>query len=402
MRNHLKIVIVGEVDAGKSTLIGRFLYEMGSVYKETIKEIENTCQRLESDFEFAYLLDSFEEERRNQLTIDTTQVFCKNKRGNGFIFIDVPGHQELLKNMLCGTSYADIAILVIDVQKSIEEQTRRHAFILKFLGFEQVIIVLNKMDLIGFKEISFKEIKEEVFEFFKRIQLQPKYIIPISAKQGVNLCKQSKKMEWYRGLPLVRVLNTCFNKKNNGDFRFPIQDIYNLNGEKIAVGAIISGKIRVGEKVKIIPLDRDYKIKTIKVFERNIRMANMPQSIGLIFDEMQDISRGKVVCKSPLPTISKNILCRIFCVYPINIREKLIFKCATQEIPGWISEIKGIWDTANLEAILDERLLPTNSIAEVIISTRDTVVVEKFTGTNKLGRFILSSNNNICAIGVVS
>jgi small GTP-binding protein len=402
MKDYLNIVVVGEVDAGKSTLIGRFLYEMESLSQGVIEEIKNICQRLGSDFEFAYLLDSLEEERRNQLTIDTTQVFCKTRRGREFVFIDVPGHQELLKNMLCGSSYADIAILVVDVQKSIEQQTKRHAFVLKFLGIEQIVIVLNKMDLIDFNEIIFKKVKEEVAEFFNKIQLQPKYFIPVSAKEGENLCRKSKKMDWYKGMLLISVLNTCFKKKRTSEFRFPIQDLYSLNGEKVAVGAIVSGKIGRGEKVKIMPLGSDYRIKAIKVFKRNIRIAKAPESIGLIFDEMQDISRGKVVCKPPLPVVNKKILSRIFCVHPINIREKLIFKCATQEVSAWINEIKGIWDTVNLEAIQGGHLLPANSIAEVIISTRNPVVVENFTGTNKLGRFILSSNKDICAIGVVS
>jgi len=402
MKGRLNIVVTGEVDSGKSTLIGRFLYEMGSLSQGAIEEIKNVCQKLDTDFEFAYLLDSLEEERRGQLTIDTTQVFCNTKRGKEFVFIDVPGHRELLKNMLCGSSYADIAILVVDVQKSIEQQTQRHAFILKFLGIEQIIIVLNKMDLVGFKEIEFKKIKEEVIAFFNKIQLQPRYFIPISAKQGENLCRKSKKMGWYKGMSLISVLNTCFKKKRNSEFRFPIQDLYSLNGEKIAVGTIVSGEVRAGEKVKIMPLGRDYKIKAIKVFKRNIRIAKAPESIGLIFDEMQDISRGKVFCKPPLPAVNKRILSRIFCVHPINIREKLILKCSTQQVPAWINEIKGIWDTANLEVIQSKHSLPASSIAEVIISTRNPVVVENFAVANRLGRFILSNNKDICAIGMVS
>ncbi len=401
MGDYLKVVVTGEVDSGKSTLIGRFLYEMGSLSQGAIEEIKNACQRLDTGFEFAYLLDSFEEERRNQLTIDTTQAFCKNKKGRGFIFIDVPGHQELLKNMLSGSSYADIAILVVDAQKSIEEQTRRHAFILRFLGIEQIILVLNKMDSVNFDEDAFKKIKEKTTEFLKKIAIEPEYFIPISAKQGENLCRKSKSMPWHKGLSLLEVLNTSFEKKVDGDFRFPIQDIYNLNGEKVAVGEIISGKIRKGEKVKILPPNKERSVKTIMVFNKNKSVAAAPESIGLVLDEMNDLRRGEVICKPRLPLANKEIIAKLFCICPINIKENLVFRCATQETPAQIRKIIGVWDTASLEPKFKEDLLGETDVAEIAMVTESPVVVEKYKGSNRLGRFVLKSNREICAVGII-
>lgn len=401
MRDCLKVVVTGEVDAGKSTLIGRFLYEMESLSAGVIKEIADACQRLDRDFEFAYLLDSFEEERKNQLTLDTTQVFCKNKRGKELVFIDVPGHQELIKNMLCGSSYADIAILVVNVQKSIEEQTKRHAFILKFLGIEQIIITLNKMDLVGFNEIIFKKVKEEITEFFKKLQLQPKYLIPISAKKGENLIRISNNMAWYKGLSLLEALNACFEKKRDSDFRLPVQDIYNLNGEKVVVGEIISGKVKKGEKVKIFPLNEERRVKAIKVFNKNKSMATAPESIGLIFDEMSNLSRGQVICKKGLPKVKTEILTKIFCIHPLDIKENLRFRCATQEVLAQIREIKGVWNTVSLEPKSKERILQENDFAEVIITTETPVVIERFQELNSLGRFVLQNNKEICAAGII-
>ncbi|TAM37844.1 GTP-binding protein, partial [bacterium] len=148
MQNCLKVVVVGDVDAGKSTLIGRFLYESGSLPEGAIAGIEESCKKQGNDFEFAYLLDSLEEERENQLTIDTTQVFCRDKKGREWVFIDVPGHRELIKNMLVGSSYADVAVLVVDAQRSLKEQTKRHVQILKFLEIKRLILVINKMDIV--------------------------------------------------------------------------------------------------------------------------------------------------------------------------------------------------------------------------------------------------------------
>lgn len=401
MKDYLKIVVVGEVDSGKSTLIGRFLYDMGSLSQGAIEEIKSSCQRLGSDFEFAYLLDSLEEERRNQLTIDTTQVFCRTKRGKEFVFIDVPGHQELLKNMICGSSYADIAILVVDVQKSVEEQTKRHAFILKFLGINQIILALNKMDSVGFSEAVFKRVKEETCQFLKKIQLQPIDLIPVSAKQGENLVRKSKKAAWHKGLSLIEVLNNCLKKKIRGDFRFPIQDIYNLNKAKVAVGEVISGKIRRGEKVDILPLSKECKVKEIKVFNKSKYEANALESIGLILDDMEELRRGQVICKPRLPRVTTEILTRIFCVHPLNVNETLKLRCTTQETPARIGQINGVWNTANLERKSEGTLLEENDFAETIVITEEPMVVEKFNGLNSLGRFVFQNNKEIYAVGIV-
>jgi len=402
MEDNFKIVVVGDVDSGKSTLIGRFLYETGSLSQEAIEEIGDVCRRLQGNFEFAYLLDSLEEERRNQLTIDTTQVFCKVKRGKVFIFIDVPGHQELIKNMLCGVSQADIAILVVDVQKSIEQQTKRHAFILAFLGIEDIILALNKMDVVGFNENTYEKVKVEIIGLFKNLGITPSYILPISAKQGENLCEQSKKMEWDKGLSLISVLNTCFNKKkDNGNFRFPIQDIYNLDGENVAVGKIISGKINKGDEVNILPLNKVCKINTIKVLNKNKSLAKSPESIGLVLDKMDDLRRGQVLCKPKLPQVNRKILAKVFCVHPLKINETLNFRCTTQESHAQIKQVKRVWDSGSLESKTKGDTLEDNDFAEAIIFTENPVVVESFKGFNGLGRFVLQSNREICAVGII-
>lgn len=401
MQDYLKIVVTGEVDSGKSTVIGRFLYEMDSLSEGVIEEIQNICQRLDTDFEFAYLSDSFEEERRDRLTMDTTQTFCKTKRGNTFIFIDVPGHQELIKNMLCGSSYADIAILVVDVQKSIEEQTRRHTFILKFLGIEQIILVLNKMDLVNFNEDTFRNTKKDIIEFLTKIKLEPKYFIPLCARQGENLCKISKKMPWYKGPSFLEALNTHSKKRMNGDFRFPVQDIYNLNEEKVAVGKIISGIIKKGEEAKVLPLNKGCRIKAIKVFNKKTSLAKAPESVGLVLDDMKDIKRGSVIYKERLPEVNTEILTKIFCTRPFNAGNNLRFSCSTQETPARIKQINRVWDTANLEPKSKEFPLKETDLAEAIIVTEYPVVIEKFKGSNRLGRFVLRSNAEICAVGVI-
>jgi len=397
----LKVVLTGDVDAGKSTLIGRFLYESGSLSEGSMEEIARVCQSLNSEFEFAYLLDSFEEERKGQLTIDTTQTFCKAKKGKQFIFIDVPGHRELLKNMLCGSSYADIAILVIDAEKSIEAQTKRHLFILKFLGVDQIIVALNKMDAVSFKETVFKAIIEEINAFSAIAGIKPGYFIPLSAKKGENILKRSKRMPWYKGLPLAGILDSSYKRRTIHDFRFPIQDIYDLNGNKIAVGKIISGRIREGQTVNIMPLNKTARVKKISVFNEKKSHAAARESIGLTLDDMSGLCRGQIICKPNLPEGKQEILTRILCVQPLNTKENMIFKCATQEVSVRLKQIIGAWDMAALEPKSIGISAGRDDVIEAVLITDTPVVAENYKGSNGLGRFVLKGNSEIRAVGLI-
>lgn len=401
MQDILNVVVAGEVDSGKSTLIGRFLYDIGSVSKEVLSDIGNVSQESVDSFEFAYLLDSLEEERKNKLTIDTTQAFCKTKKGKGFIFIDVPGHQELIKNMLCGSSYADIAVLVIDVQKSVEQQTKRHIFILEFLGIKEIIVVLNKMDLANFDESIFIKVKSEIIDFFKKLNIRPRYMIPISARSGENLVKDSKRMPWHSGLSFIETLNNCFKEKRGGNFRFPVQDIYDLNGKKAAVGRVISGRVKIGEKVKVLPLNKESAVKTIRVFGQNRPMAKSPESIALVLDDMDDLKRGQVICKSGFPRVDAEILSKILCIHNVKLKENLMFKCITQVANVQITKINKAWDITNLGIKLPEGALRENEAAEVTIVSENPVIVEKFEGANNLGRFVLGDTKEIYAVGII-
>lgn len=401
MKGCLEIAVTGDVDSGKSTLIGRFLYEMGLVSREATEEIRRICQRQGSDFEFAYVLDSLEEERKNQLTMDTTQAFCKTRTGKEFAFIDVPGHRELLRHMLCGSSYADMAILVIDAQKSIQEQTRRHAFILKFLGIEEVVIVINKMDRLDFNEAVFRKIQRETAGLFAQIQLRSRYCIPISAKQGDNLVARSKETRWYGRMTILEALTACGKRKKKGDFCFPVQDIYTLYNNKIAVGKIVSGKIRKREEVRCLPLNKVCTVERIVIFDKDVSGAEAPGSVGLVLDTMEGLRRGHVICRTKASQASQEIAARIFCVRPLDIRQRLILRCATQEASARIQEIRGIRDSVRLEPKAKTGPLEEADIAEAIIVTDTPVVTERFGGSNELGRFILEENGDICAVGII-
>lgn len=404
MEDCLKIIVAGEVDSGKSTLIGRFLHSMGSVSEETMQEIGAVCQRLDRDFEFAYLLDSLEEERRDQLTMDTAQIFCKNKNGKEFLFIDVPGHRELLKNMLCGSSYGNAAILTMDIEKLIKEGTKRHISVLKFLGINNIIIALNKMDLVNFEKTVFEEADRKISIFLKEIGLQPKFCIPISAKKGENLVVKSKAMSWHNGLSLLEallILDKEIKKERCSDFYFPIQDVYDVKGEKIYAGTIISGRIKKGEMVKVSPSNTTYRVKSIKLFDKFKSYADVKESIGMIFAGSNNLERGQIAYKTNPPEITTEIKARIFCIKPFNINNILRFRCITQEVEAKIKKIYNILDTATLEFKENSDNIDDSNIAEVSIFVERPVAVKKFHQVNNLGRFVLRQNKEICAAGII-
>jgi len=404
MGEYPKVIVAGEIDAGKSSLIGRLAYEIGSVSQEAMSEIESISQGLGGAFEFAYLLDSLEEERRGQLTIDTTQVFCKNKKGRDFLFIDVPGHAQLLKNMLSGSSYGDMAILVVDANKSLEAGTRRHANILKFLGIDKVIVVLNKMDLVNFNKDVFAEAKNKILSFLQEIQIKPEYFVPVSVLSGENISGRPKNMRWYQDLSLIGALIALSKKqeeRNGSDFYFPIQDIYCVDGKKIPVGTVVSGRLKKGDRVKRLGLDKTLKVESIREFNKNKSCAQAGDSIGIIFDRPDNLRRGDILYKTNPPDFTTGILADIFCIQPLQINARLTFRCLTQEVFAGIRKINKVVNIETLENSFKELAVKAANIAEVVLVTEKPVAVKKFKQEKNLGRFVLQNNKEICAVGVI-
>jgi len=403
MQDCLKVVVAGDVDAGKSTLIGRFLYESGSVVDGAIANITESCRKQGNDFEFAYLLDSLEEERAGRLTIDTTQVFCRDKKGRQWLFIDVPGHRELFRNMLVGSSYADVAVLVVDAQRSLREQTKRHSQVLKFLGIRRFIVVINKMDTACYNKKIFLKEKERVSGFLRKIKIKPACCVPVSAKQGDNLFNNSRRTNWYKGATLIEALTITCRKPGGNNFRMPVQDVYKLEGKNIIAGRIIAGRIKAGEKVNILPSDEESRVKEIRVFKQNIPSAGFPENIGLILDNSEGLARGMILAKPRLPDVKTRVLAKIFCVYPLKIREGLRFKSATQNVAAHIKRIDAVWGTADLKARPKTGLLRQTDLAEIVIAVERPVVTERFEGGNTLGRFVLENKGReICAVGIIA
>lgn len=404
MNNPLKVVVAGDVDAGKSTLIGRFLYESGTLPKGTVEELYRAGHSLSSDsgLEFAYLLDSFEEERREQRTIDTTQVFCTAQKGAAFVFVDVPGHKELLHNMLCGSSLAQRALLVVDREKSVQAQTAQHAFLLKFFGIKDIIVLVNKMDTAAFRQDAFEQIQQAVQEAFSRIALLPAYVIPVSARYGDNLRVRSTHMKWYKGPVLLKALQSFRKAAATEGFRFPVQAVYEIAGEKVAVGAIASGTVGRGTSVQVLPGSHARTVEAIRVFGRDPSAARSPHSIGLVLDNMEPVARGTVICGAPLPRVSTQIHARLYALAPVHLHERYVLQCATAQTGAQVHTVHEVRDTVFFERKTHHGYLEEAVCAEATVRTEHPIVTQPYQQLAALGRFILrNKKKELCAIGMI-
>ena len=404
----LKFVIVGHVDHGKSTLIGRLLYDTQSLPADRIEEIKKASNELGRETEFAYLLDHLEEERQQAVTIDITQVFFRTKKRH-YVIIDAPGHVEFVKNMVTGASQAEAAVLIIDIQEGIQEQTRRHAYILSLLGLSQVIVVLNKMDLANFEEKKFSAASIQAGEFLKTVNIHPAAYIPVCAAEGDNITEKSSKMSWYKGPAFLEILDSLKNRETleSKPLIFPVQDVYRINGRRIAVGRVEAGIIRGNDNIEILPNGSMVKVGSVeKYLEECVNFASAGQSIGITTKEAVFIERGNVIClPDKEPVLTDEFSASIFWMSKKELKpnERLIIRCATQETACRIAMIRKRIDSSTLELIQEDgSLLKNLEVAEVVIKAKIPLALMAFDDVQELGRFVLMQEGDICAGGIVT
>jgi len=402
----LNIVFVGHVDHGKSTLIGRILFDTNSLPEQKISEVKTICEQQGRPFEFAFLMDHMVEEREQNITIDTAQIFFKTK-SRDYVIIDAPGHVEFTKNMITGASQAEAAILIVDANEGVQEQTKRHAKFLSLLGLNQVIVVLNKMDQIKYKEERFKEVEKNLQDFLGKIDISPSFIIPISAFEGDNVTKLSDKMPWYQGKTIIDALDTFKQTKGTAEqsLRFPVQDLYKVGDKRIIVGQVASGTIRKGDEVVFSPKNTQSKIKTIEKLDQQLEEAVTGENIGLTLEDPLFIDRGDIASlANDLPKTTTKIKGNIFWMSkkPLSLNDSLTLQCATQETGITIKKITNRIDSSTLEIVADEsNELKITEIATVTIQTDNEIVIDNFNEVPELGRFTLIRDGAVVAGGII-
>ncbi|MBW2040118.1 MAG: GTP-binding protein [Deltaproteobacteria bacterium] len=401
----LRLVIVGHVDHGKSTLIGRLLYDTESLPEDRLKEIEKTSATLGRETEFAFVMDSLEEERKRGITIDTTQTFFKTPKRR-YVIIDAPGHKEFLKNMITGTSQAEAALLIVDAQEGVREQTKRHGYILGMLGLRQVIIVINKMDLVNYSEERFQEVKEEIAAFLNSLYISPPYTIPISAIKGDNVAKASGHLPWYKGSTMLEALDTFSELKiEEKPFRFPVQDIYQVEGKRMIVGRVEAGSVQRGDTLYLLPLKKEVKVENIEKFlAEGVDEAGLGESIGICLGGDPEVERGQILSRDLSPIITDRIKANMFWMERggYKVGDPLLFRCVTQEIPCTIENIYKKFDPASMEVIQeDAHRIREAEVAKVMISLSKEAVIDPFQEIPEMGRFVLEQKGIPVAGGII-
>jgi sulfate adenylyltransferase large subunit len=403
----LSFVIVGHVDHGKSTLIGRLLYDTDSLPPDKIEEVKKASAIQGKQTEFAYLLDHLEEERKQGITIDTTQVFFKTSKRR-YVIIDAPGHVEFVKNMITGASQAEAAVLIVDVAEGVKEQTRRHSYMLSLLGLDQIIVVLNKMDLVDFSQDHFNDIRQQVEQWLKTIGIEANLCVPISAIEGDNIAVKSDKMKWYTGPTFLESLDTLQNKQPPEDksLLFPVQDVYKIEDKRINAGRVESGTIAEGDEIKILPDGQITKIKSVEKFLEEPHKAVAGECIGLTTTDSVFLERGNVLClPGSEPTLTDRVCANIFWMAKKEFKkeQKLTIRCATQETGCKIESINKRIDSSTLEVISEDADTIGNlEVGEVVVKTKKPLAIKSFNDVQELGRFVFVQDENICAGGIIT
>ncbi|PYK04799.1 MAG: adenylyl-sulfate kinase [Verrucomicrobia bacterium] len=403
----LRVVFVGHVDHGKSTLIGRILQDTGSLPEGKVEMVKKACAAEGMEFEFAFLLDALLEEQKQNVTIDTTQIPFRTVRRR-YAIIDAPGHKEFLKNMITGASNADAAILVIAASEGVREQSRRHAYLLGLLGIKQVIVVVNKMDLVDFSETRFHEIESEYRKFLVDLGLEGRCFIPASAKSGDNVAHRGKKLNWYQGPTVLEALDALETHRADVDFplRFCVQDVYRFDDRRIIAGRIETGKLRVGDQLVFSPANKSSVVATI---ERWNAPANGPavagDSIGVTLSEQIFVERGYVAShESETPIETNRFHADLFWIVrePLLLGHPYDLRLATQDVKCEIVSIEEVMDSSTLETNSDKReRLERNEVGKLTVQTRGPLVIDNHDRIPNLGRFVLVDGGQICGGGII-
>ena len=406
-RPQLRIVIVGHVDHGKSTLIGRLLHDTGSLPDGKYEELKLISERRGMPLEWSFALDSFQAERDQAVTIDTTQIWFKTPRRD-YVIIDAPGHREFLKNMVSGAALAEAAVLVVDATEGVREQTRRHAYLLHLLGVRQVLVAINKMDIVGYSAERFGEVSAEISRYLGDIGLSPTAIVPISAREGDNLANGSSHTPWYSGQPLLANLDRFEALATPVDrpLRFPVQDVYKFDERRIIVGRIESGILRVGDVLLFSPDNRTARVRSIESWSDAVTPveARAGQAIGITLDEQIFVERGSIASHAEhAPMLTSVFRANLFWLgdKPLTVGSAYKLKLATTEAPVTVQSIDRVIDTENLAGKKSDEVC-RNEVAEVVLRARKMLALDEYTGNPATGRCALVDLYDTVAGGAVN
>ena len=411
----LRFTTAGSVDDGKSTLIGRLLYDSKSIFEDQLEAMKAaSINRGNEEMNLALLTDGLRAEREQGITIDVAyRYFATPKRK--FIIADTPGHIEYTRNMVTGASTADLAIILVDARHGVMEQTVRHSYIASLLGIEHIVVCLNKMDLVNFSEETFLNIKDAYSKMAQKLDIQNYTFIPISAKFGHNVVEKSDQMPWYQGKTLLDYLETVSvgHTVVKKPFRFPVQHVIRPISDQFHdfrgySGRVASGKIAKGDAITILPSGKQSVVSDLYFAKNQIEEAYAPQSITICLKDDIDVSRGDMIVKSDnLPKLSSDFEMMVCWLREDNLqlRKRYIIRFATQEVLGVVKCINYKLDVGSLEQIENIDTLKMNDIAKITLHLSEEVPVDIYKENRVTGSLIFidpDTNDTIGAGMIVS
>ncbi|MBN1941559.1 MAG: translation elongation factor EF-1 subunit alpha [Candidatus Diapherotrites archaeon] len=410
---HLNLVFIGHVDHGKSTTVGRLLYDSGSLSEQEYRKIKAEAEGLgKGTFAFAFVMDKLKEERERGVTIDVAYKKFEGKK-KYFTIIDAPGHRDFVKNMITGTSQADAAVIVVAAKEGVQPQTKEHAFLAQVMGLKQVVIAVNKMDEVNYDEAKYKQVKEDMTKLLGSVGYKTDNIqfVPISAWVGDNVAKKSDKTKWYNGPTLLEVLDDFIAPTPPTDkaLRLPIQDVYNIKGVgTVPVGRVETGVLKPGDKIIINPPGVKAEVKTIEMHHEQLKEAKPGDNVGINLRGIskEQVARGDVMGheKDP-PTVAKEFIAQIVVLnHPtaIPVGYTPVFHMHTAQLSCSLTEIQKKLDPKTGQVKEENpKFLKTGDAAIVKIVPTKPVVVEEYKKFPQLGRFAIRDMGQTVAAGII-
>lgn len=410
-KENMNVVVVGHVDHGKSTIIGRLLAETNSLPKGKLQDLKEKCRRANKPFEYAFLIDALKDEQAQSITIDSSRVFFQSERRN-YLIIDAPGHIEFIKNMVTGASHAEAALLVIDALEGVQENSRRHGYLLWLLGIKKIIVLVNKMDLVGYKQNVFNSIVDEYQNYLSGIDLNALAYIPVSGLQGEGLINISKKMSWYEGKSVLEALDS-FEKDIPAEdmaLRLPVQDIYKFtdlgDNRRIIAGSLTSGQMKVGEEIVFYPSGKRTHVKSIETFNTpKITAVKTGDAVGFTMSEQIYVNRGQIITRvhQDAPYVSSRMRTSVFWLgkNPMSIEKTYILKLGTAREKVHVEMIHKVIDASDYANLNKRTRIGHHDVGEVTFKLAHPIAFDTSEKYPETSRFVIVDDYEICGGGIV-
>jgi bifunctional enzyme CysN/CysC len=410
-RERLRVVMAGHVDHGKTSLVGRLLADTCSLPQGKLEQVRAFCERNSRPFEYAFLIDALKDEQSQGITIDVARIFFKTA-ARDYLLLDAPGHLEFLKSMVSGAAHASAALLVVDAEEGVRENTRRHGTMLSILGIRHIAVVVNKMDRVGFREERFRSISDGITAFLKKLGLEPQSVIPISAREGDNISARSGLMPWYGGPTVLEALDRfpAEPPREKLPLRLPVQDVYRFTAlgdqRRIIAGTIESGVLRTGDELVFYPSGKSSRVATIEGFPKPpVGASRAGMAVGFTLREQVYVRRGELAVKrgQPPPQASSRLRASVFWLGKSSLEpgRDYVLKLGTARVSARVEEVHRVIDTATLQVTEGRGRVDRHEAAECVFSMRAAIAFDRAEDNVLTGRFVIVEGTEIRGGGLV-